>query len=397
MLDAAQIMRQALSAGRFDALQNAAVSTQQTNQAAVQSGQAMGFRLEVMNDPAQELQDSMEELSFQFEEKAMKTAGERRLGELRRSGNPFVEAVLMWQKVLPDMPGGAYMERLLRSLRQMMQQGQAPTQQQLLRMLGEGSRDPSHQFAMLDALGKALAPQEGALKTLVDGARRALEAEKGAEVRAGLNLAEQINAQTKNPAEMQGLRDLYRGEVLGFTTPQACFRSLLATRGAGRLGEALDFLVKGCGIDLQSATPSRSMEELHRVLGDLQCVMVLKTVMDKMTALAGKMATQFGETCLLNGEALTGQVLGFTEMPHVTAQNISQLIAACGLARLLAQLYFCTELVGVFRLLSPRLFADEADRLRLEDAAQETLDGLVERQDEEDRRARDERKGGDAA
>ena len=66
MLDAAQIMRQALSAGRFDALQNAAVSTQQTNQAAVQSGQAMGFRLEVMSDPAQELQDSMEELSFQF-------------------------------------------------------------------------------------------------------------------------------------------------------------------------------------------------------------------------------------------------------------------------------------------------------------------------------------------
>ena len=41
MMDCAQIMRKALSEGRFDALQNSAFSTQQTNQATVESGQAM--------------------------------------------------------------------------------------------------------------------------------------------------------------------------------------------------------------------------------------------------------------------------------------------------------------------------------------------------------------------
>ena len=394
MMDAAQIMRQALSSGRFDALQNEAFSTQQTNQAVAESGTAMGFTLQVMGDPAQEFQDSLEELSFQFEEKAMKTAGERRLGEARRAGNPFVEAVLTWQKVLPDLPGGAFMERMLRNLRQMLQQGQNVGAGTLLRLLGEGSGDPSHQFAMLDVLEQGLAAGEGELLGLVAATRRALTEAKGPEIRAGINLAEQINAQAKGPEEMQSLRDLYRGEVLGFTTPQACFRSLLATRGAGRLGEALDFLMKGCGLDLQSPSPSQSPEELHRVLGDLQCVMVLKTVMDKMTALAGKMATQFGETCLLNGEALTGRILAFTETPFVAPANIAQLIDACGLAKLLAQLYFCTELVGAFRQLSPRLFADEADRFRLEDAAQEHLDGLVARQDAEDQKNREK---GDAA
>ena len=109
MMDSAQIMRQALSAGRLEALQNSAFSTQQTNQATVESGQAMGFRLETMSDPLQELQDSMEELSFSFEEKTMKSVAERKMGEMRRAGNPFVEAVLKWQKVLPDMPGGAFM------------------------------------------------------------------------------------------------------------------------------------------------------------------------------------------------------------------------------------------------------------------------------------------------
>ena len=394
MMDAAQIMRQALSAGRFDALQNEAFSTQQTNQAVAESGTAMGFTLQVMGDPAQEFQDSLEELSFQFEEKAMKTAGERKLGEARRAGNPFVEAVLTWQKVLPDRPGGGFMGRLRRTLRQMRQQGQNVGAGTLLRMPGEGSGDPSHQFAMLDVLEQGLTAGEGELRGLVAATRRALTEAKGPEIRAGINLAEQINAQAKGPEEMQSLRDLYRGEVLGFTTPQACFRSLLATRGAGRLGEALDFLMKGCGLDLQSPSPSQSPEELHRVLGDLQCVMVLKTVMDKMTALAGKMATQFGETCLLNGEALTGRILAFTETPFVAPANIAQLIDACGLAKLLAQLYFCTELVGAFRQLSPRLFVDEADRFRLEDAAQEHLDGLVARQDAEDQKNREK---GDAA
>ena len=390
-MDSAQIMRQALSAGRFDALQNSAFSTQQTNQATVESGQAMGFRLETMSDPLQELQDSMEELSFSFEEKTMKSVAERKMGEMRRAGNPFVEAVLKWQKVLPDMPGGAFMERMLRNLRQAMMQGQMFNSDGLKRMLGEGSSDPSVQFAMLEAMEEGLSANEAELKNLIAQTKQALNAEKGAEIRAGLNIAEQINAQAKAPEEMQGLRDLYRQEVLGFKNPQDCFRSLLASRGAGKLGESLDFLTKSCGLDLHSPSPSQGPEELRRVLGDLQCVNVLKAILDKMGVLAGKMQSQFGETCLLNGEKLTGRILDFTEMPFVNSSNIASLISSCGLEKLLAQLYFCTELIGAFRQLSPRLFAEESDRFKLEDAAQEHLDGLVSLQEEAEKKERDKR------
>jgi hypothetical protein len=48
---------------------------------------------------------------------------------------------------------------------------------------------------------------------------------------------------------------------------------------------------------------------------------------------------------------------------------------------------FCRELTGVFRWLSPRLFENEQARLRLVDAAQEHLDGIIDeeydQQDEE--------------
>jgi len=387
MLDAAQIMRQALQAGRYDSLQNDAFSAAQTNKAAVESGQAMGFTLQVMDDPMADLMDSMEELSFQFEEKEMKTAGERKLGETRGPRSAWLTAVESWQKVMPDLPGGAFMERMLRNLRALLLSGQAPTAAQLLRMLGEGSADPSHQFAMLDAMEQAAGPDEAELRDLLAGTKETLVRERGGEVRAGINLAQAVNERAKTLEEMQGLRDLYRGEVLGFRTPQDCFRSLLATRGAGRLADAIDFLVKGCGIDLQSPSPSQSPEELRRILLDLQCVQVLRTCLERLTALADKMASQFGEPSLLNGERLVGRVMEFTQMPFVAAANIASLISSCGISQLLAQLYFCTGLVDVFRQLSPRLFDQEADRFRLEDAAQEHLDGLVSLQEEADRAA----------
>lgn len=396
MLDAAQIMRQALQAGRFDTLQNEAFSTAQTNKAAVESGQAMGFTLQVMDDPMADLMDSMEELSFQFEEKELKSAAERKLGAARANRNAYVTAVETWQKTLPDLPGGAFMERMLRALRQMAQMGRSMDPGQLLKMLGEGSRDPTHQFAMVDILEQALAPEEADLRTLLEATKQELTRTKGAEIRAGVNLAAVVNAKAQSPEEMQGLRDLYRGEVLGFKSPQDCFSSLLQTRGAGRLADAIDFLIKGCGVDLQSPSPSQSPEELRRILGDLQCVQVLKTCLDKLTVLSGKMASQFGEPCLLNGEKLTGRVMDFTQMPFVNASNIASLISTCGLSQLLAQIYFCTGLIDVFRQLSPRLFDQEADRFRLEDAAQEHLDGLVSLQEEADRKGK-EREGGRAA
>lgn len=384
MLDAAQIMRQTLQAGKYDSLQNEAFTAAQTNKAAVESGQAMGFTMHVMEDPMADLMDSMEELSFQFEEKEMKSIGERKLGETRGSKSAYVLAVETWHKILPDMPGGQFMERMLRLLRNQDYRNLMDPSQ-LLKHLGEGSDDPSHQFAMLEAMSEALTADETELAQLLNSAKSQLMQTKGKEVRAGLNLAQVVNAEAKSTEEMQGLRDLYRDQTIGFKNPQDCFYSLLNTRGAGRMGEAIEFLIKGCGIDLQSPSPSQSPEELRRILSDLQCVQVLKTCLDKLTALGGKMASQFGEPCLLNGEKLTGRVLDFTQMPFVSAANIASLISSCGISQLLAQLYFCTGLIDVFRQLSPRLFEQEADRFKLEDAAQEHLDGLVRKQEDEER------------
>ena len=88
------------------------------------------------------------------------------------------------------------------------------------------------------AVEQALGAGEDELRSLVDSARTSLIKEKGGEIRAGINLASEVNARATTPDEMSALRDLYRSEILGFKSPQDCFRSILASRGAGALDSA---------------------------------------------------------------------------------------------------------------------------------------------------------------
>ena len=375
--DAAQILRQTYAAGAEAAQMRELAEPAKAAAPAVQRGELMGTAFAVEADPMAELMDSMEELSFQFEEKTAKRVGERKLGEMQGPRSALVRAVESWMAMMPDMPGRSFLAGILRNMRNSFAAGAPMSGRELLRELARGSTDPSHQFAMLDILEQAFGEGEDAMRALVRQAKAMLTEEKGPEIRAGLNLAEEVNARATTPEEMRELRDMYRSEVVGFTKPQECFRALLAARGPEGLKDAIDFLIAGCGADLKSSAPSLEAASLGRILTDLQCVQVLQTVLDALTALGKRMGSQFGETCLLDGEQMAGRILDFTEQAFVASPGIAAFIADCGMKALLARMDFARELTGLFRKLSPRLFAREGDRQKLVDAAQEHLDELI--------------------
>ena len=381
-LDAAQILRQTYAAGaeRIDV----ASLMRQAEPQAVARGELMGTAVVVEADPMAELMDSMEELSFQFEEKTAKRVGERRLGEMQGPRSALLKAIETWMSMMPDMPGRDFITRLARGLRSASAAGNLPDARELLKELARGSTDPSHQFAMLDILEQAFGAGEEELAALVRQAKATLAEAKGPEIRAGINLAEEVNARATTPEQMQELRDLYRSEVVGFTNPQDCFRSLLAARGPGHLAEAISFLIAGCGNDLLTSAPSLEAAALGRILTDLGCVQSLQTILEEFTKLATRMGREFGENCRLNGEQMTGRVVDLTEQAFVVAGAIAAFEGECGLAGLLARMDFTRELTRLFRKLSPRLFAKEGDRQRLVDAAQEHLDGLIAQENEEE-------------
>lgn len=375
--DAAQILRHAYASGTANIQSTSLSELDAAKAVAPQRGELMGTACVVENDPMAELMDSMEELSFQFEEKESKRVRDRKMGEMQGPRSRLISAVESWTALMPDMPGRDVIARLMRNLRAAFANGTPPNAAMLLRELARESMDPSHQFAMLDIMEQALAPGEEEILALVREAKARLAESKGAEIRVGINLASEINARATTPEEMGNLRDLYRSEVVGFTKPQECFKSLLAQRGVEGLKDAIEFLIAGCGVDLKSSSPSMDAVVLGRILTDLQCVQVLQTVLDALTALGKRMGRQFGDTCLLNGEEMTGRVLDLTEQSFIASPAIAAFVGECGMAKLLARMDFTRELTGLFRKLSPRLFAKEGDRQRLVDAAQEHLDELI--------------------
>ena len=375
-LDAAQILRQTYAAGA-ERIDVASLMRQTAEPQVVARGELMGTAVVVEADPMAELMDSMEELSFQFEEKTAKRVGERKLGEMQGSRLALVKALETWQAMMPDMPGREFIAEMARKLRQLSSSGRQPDPQDLLKDVARGSTDPSHQFAMLDILEQAFGAGEEDLAALARQAKAALAEAKGAEIKAGINLAEEINSRATTPEEMQSLRDMYRSEVVGFTSPQDCFRSLLAARGPGHLAEAISFLIAGCGKDLASADPSIEAAALGRILTDLGCVQSLQTMLEEFTKLAARMGSEFGENCRMDGEQMAGRVVDFTEQAFIAAGAIAAFESECGIAGLLAKMDFSRELTRLFRRLSPRLFSKEGDRQRLVEAAQEHLDGLV--------------------
>lgn len=380
--DAAQILRQTYAAGAEAAQFRDLAAAQKTAAPAVQRGELMGTAFAVEADPMAELMDSMEELSFQFEEKTAKRVGERKLGEMQGSRTALLKSIETWMAMLPDMPGRDFLTKMLRNLRGAAAAGQTPDPRELLKELGRGSTDPSHQFAMLDILEQAFGDGEGELLDLIRQAKTQLAQAKGPEIRAGLNLAAEVNTRATTPEEMQSLRDMYRGEVMGFTNPQDCFRSLLAARGPEGLKAAIEFLIAGCGVDLKSVMPSLDKVTLGRILTDLGCVQVLQTVLESLEQLAARMGREFGEKCLLNGEQMTGRVVEFTEQSFVLPSGIAAFIGECGVRKLLARMDFARELTRLFRKLSSRLFPHEDDRQRLIDATQEHLDELITEENE---------------
>ena len=384
-LDAAQILRQTYAAGaeRIDV----ASLMRQTEPQAVARGELMGTAVIAEADPMAELMDSMEEWSLQFEEKTAKRVADRRLGEMQGPRSALIRAIENWMAMMPDMPGRNFITRLAKNLRSSAAEGNIPDARELIKELARGSTDPSHQFAMLDILEQAFGVGEEELAALVRQAKAVLAEEKGPEIRAGINLAEEVNARAATPEQMQELRDMYRSEVVGFTSPQDCFRSLIATRGPGHLADAIAFLIAGCGKDLASSEPSLEAAALGRILTDLGCVQSLQTVLEDLTKLEVRMGREFGEKCLLNGEQMTGRVVDLTEQAFVASSAVAAFAGECGLAGLLARMDFARELTRLFRQLSPRLFAKEGDRQRLVDAAQEHLDGIVAEENEEEEEA----------
>ena len=121
--DAAQILRQTYAAGAEAAQMAQSLAREEPAPAQVQRGEINGTSFVVESDPLAELQDSMEELSFQFEEKTAKKLAERKMGPLQGMRASFIKALEAWRALMPDMPGNDALKKTMQNIREMLRSG----------------------------------------------------------------------------------------------------------------------------------------------------------------------------------------------------------------------------------------------------------------------------------
>ena len=377
-IDATQMNNRALNLGNIDAVRDTSYTPLQGNKAGADSGVANGVHFVVEEASAQKLQAAREDLSLRFVEREMPPIGDHKMGDRLNPRQAYFAAVDKWQRILPDAPKGEYGENLLSQLRTMRDGGILPSTGDFLKRLAEGSSDPSVQYALLETLSFLLTADDKDIQALLADARRTLLAKNGVEIRAGINIVETVNAQTQDPAKMQELRDLYRAEVDGFKSPQDCFSSLMASRGPGRMDEALKFLIDSAGVDIRSASPSRDPVELSRILTDLKNVQTIKSSYDEMAKLLERMSAQFGEAPAVDAEKATAMLMDATRGLSLSKEGVSAFVDGLGAKSPQAK-YDCTrEFLSALRRLPDGLFAGgNAGRLGMVDATLSLLDDLT--------------------
>lgn len=99
----------------------------------------------------------------------------------------------------------------------------------------------------------------------------ALHEKFGDKVRAGLNTAPAVASFTTDPAEKQGMRDLYYHSIVKHQSPAVMLDSLLERYGLEQFKPGLHTLQRALSEDIAALTPSlssRSLHKIHRALSE---------------------------------------------------------------------------------------------------------------------------------
>lgn len=343
---------------------------------APQTGTFKGEQLTV-KDAASVLADAAEEISLHHSEKAeSKRHDERRI---KAEGSPQQMLVEQINAYLEAARGEQTPEQLAQLAKRMQSSQENPRE-----LARQQSRDPSHQYALLQhalADGQASGASAEALERLQD-AIADLEWEAGPQIRAGLNTMGVAREGASVP-EAGTFQQTYRDIVLGDATLAQTLKLALDRLGGASgdaLAQGLTKLIKALGADLSATRPSTDANRLQALVQDLYQLEVAVTVLDGCRDLAANLAARHGVNSLAPVD-LMKDLVTISGEKWVGASRFNSLADGAGARDTGARITFLTATKALLREMPPKVFADGDVRQSILNAAQDALDAAIERED----------------
>jgi type III secretion protein W len=350
-------------------------------------GLFLGAEVAKANDPMSLLADAAEELTFSLAESEESRLDERKeKSEKHKVRDSLIQAAQKLVQQLDEKTGRAldHLERLCKTRNNVELAELLQTLRQDLAGQEEGEPglpDPADQFIVLTGLKERLGDAHPLAATL-DAALRTLATEQAPAIASGLAV-ELAAPEFPDLREGQNLRGIYRSVVADFASPRDVLTRLLAQFGQSRLDEGLNFLMTVLGSELSSVTPSAEKSHLKALTGDLAMVRVLGIVQDRCARLLTRLDTAHGAPGLLGPEALLDRFLTMRDNQYLGAHDFDHLISQLGLPDTERKVLFLQDAMQGLRDLPGLFYGDDATRLRMLDAAQNSLDEAIRREEEE--------------
>lgn len=215
----------------------------------------------VVIDQTSALADAAEEMGFAASEKIEKKLSERKAGSKEGMRLNMTELAQRFVNMTGDSQASKKLQEFVDSMKKL---GGEVTQDQIQQMLKDViGDDASEQFTALE-YAEAVLEEEGGnpelLKT-IKATKEALLKEAGPAIRAGINIVGEVLAFSREGLDqISSLKELYSFAILGRETAGEMYKAVMNRYGKGRFKEALEFLLRAAGSDLNAGGLGSSVE-----------------------------------------------------------------------------------------------------------------------------------------
>ncbi len=351
-------------------IQNTTVHTSSTqNTAPAHVHQAVswkGFHVQSLPQGAVKTADMAEEMAL-----SMASFGADKSIKKKQMEEKKDKKVSASSELMPGLP--LYEAEVF--VRALNQQG-AKTAQATLELVQKFFRDPTAQDAALRFAKEHMPSDE---RAFIDAALKTLHEKSGRDIRAGYNIA---------PIEHQDFsaqqaRDCYRFHILNYKSYEETFKNLMQEYAPEKLTNAVDFLRKALGADMQALEPSCSNAQLHEVAEGLYIVQNLTNLYAQTEKLCLATAKRFNDKEPEAKLVMQG-LLAIKDNGNITEPTLRRQLPFLASNNPTRDAVFVRAVREIARNLPIKLYSSEEQRQKVLQALQRNLDKAIDREDAEE-------------
>jgi type III secretion protein W len=348
------------------------------------TGTYRGRRVLTVPNPLSMIEEAVEEVGMEAEERMDRRLEERRASH-GRTESPKKSAMtsLLTGESEADAQSESILDREeVEDYVRYLENHRGSSEKEVLDEAERRFADVSDQYQAMAEAGTLLGDGEenAGLREALDRAEANLLETSGPAVRAGLNIGEAALALASSGfAPVDEIRDFYRKSILDFASVADLYEKIIKRFGKEKFQTSVEFLLRASGQDLESAGPSISKEQLRSVTDQLYDVEVLGNMHRNLSDLLDRTRELFKQGLHAEAFDLMSEILRLTGERWISAEHFQHMLEKADIADLHASIYFLTALREQIRLIPLKVYPSTESRGKMLDAAQIALDGIVEK------------------